>query len=60
MLGKKQRMGNGIYVNPVGVNLLAQVGYEISAYMRYSTYRFFQEDKEPDVMPLSFGIAWYW
>lgn len=59
--GKKQRMGTGMYVNPVGVNLLAQAGFgDFGIYLRYSTYSFFQKDKGPDVMPLSFGLAWYW
>lgn len=59
--GKKQRVGSGMYVNPVGVNLLAQAGYgDFGFYIRYSTYSFFQKGKGPDVDPLSFGIAWYW
>ena len=59
--GKKQRVGRGLYVNPVGINMLAQAGYgNLGLYLRYSTYRFFQKDKGPDVMPCTFGIAWYW
>ena len=59
--GKKTRMGKGMYVNPVGVSLLAQAGYgNLGFYLRYNTYCFFQKGKGPDVEPLSFGIAWYW
>lgn len=58
---KKKRVGKGMYVNPVGVSLLAQAGYgNLGFYLRYNTYSFFQKDKGPDVMPCSFGIAWYW
>ena len=59
--GKKTRVGKGMYVNPVGVSLLAQAGYgNLGFYLRYNTYSFFQKGKGPDVEPLSFGIAWYW
>lgn len=59
--GKKQRMGKDMYVNPVGVNLLAQAGYgDFGLYLRYSTTSLFQKDKGPKMSPYSFGIAWYW
>lgn len=59
--GKKQTMGKGMYVRPVGVNLLAQAGYgNIGVYLRYSINDLFQKDKGPEVSPYSFGIAWYW
>lgn len=59
--GKKQRMGKDMYVNPVGVNLLAQAGYgDFGLYLRYSTTSLFQKDKGPEMSPYSFGIAWYW
>lgn len=59
--GKKQTMGKGMYVRPVDVNLLVQAGYgDVGVYLRYSTCRLFQKDKGIDVMPYSFGIAWYW
>lgn len=59
--GKKTRVGRGMYVNPVGVSLLAQAGFgNLGFYLRYNTYSFFQKGKGPDVEPLSFGIAWYW
>ena len=59
--GKKTRVGKGMYVNPVGVSLLAQAGYgNLGFYLRYNTYSFFQKGKGPDVEPVSFGIAWYW
>ena len=59
--GKKTRVGKGMYVNPIGISLLAQVGYGgLGFYLRYNTYSFFQSGKGPDVAPLSFGIAWHW
>lgn len=59
--GKKQRMGKDMYVNPVGVNLLAQAGYgDFGLYLRYSTTSLFQKNKGPKMSPYSFGIAWYW
>ena len=58
--GKKQTLGKGMYVRPVGVNLLAQAGYgNLGVYLRYSN-PLFQQGKGPDVSPYSFGIAWYW
>lgn len=59
--GKKRTMGKGMYVQPVGINLLAQAGYgNIGIYLRYSTYGLFQKNKGPEVTPYSFGVAWYW
>lgn len=59
--GKKQTIGKGMYVQPVGVNILAQAGIgDIGIYLRYSTNSLFQKDKGPDVSPYSFGVAWYW
>ncbi len=59
--GKKQTIGKGMYVRPVGVNLLVQAGYgNIGLYLRYSMNSMFQGDKGPDMMPNSFGLAWYW
>lgn len=58
--GKKETVGKGMYVQPVGINLLTQVGYgNIGVYLRYSTYGLFQKDKGPKVSPYSFGVAWY-
>lgn len=59
--GKKQTVGKGMYVQPVGINLLAQAGYgNIGFYLRYSTYGLFQKGKGPEVSPYTFGVAWYW
>lgn len=59
--GKKQRVGKDMYVNPVGVNLLAQAGYgDFGLYLRYSATSLFQKNKGPEMSPYSFGIAWYW
>lgn len=59
--GKKQTMGKGMYVQPVGFNLLLQAGYaDLGVYLRYSTASLFQKDKGLDVTPYSFGVAWFW
>lgn len=59
--GKKQTVGKGMYVRPVGANLLLQAGYgNLGIYLRYSMNRMFQEDKGPEMSPYSFGLAWYW
>ncbi|AVM53403.1 outer membrane protein with beta-barrel domain [Bacteroides zoogleoformans] len=59
--GKKQTMGKGMYVRPVGIGLLAQAGYaNIGFYLRYSAQGLFQKGKGPEVSPYSLGVAWYW
>lgn len=59
--GKKQTVGKGMYVRPIGANLLLQAGYgSLGVYLRYSMNTLFQGDKGPDMTPYSFGIAWYW
>ena len=56
--GKKKTVGKGMYVQPVGINLLAQAGYgNIGIYLRYSTYGLFQKDKGPEVSP--YHLAWH-
>lgn len=59
--GDSQTLGNGMYVRPVGVNLLVQAGYDdYGIYLRYSTYGLFEKNKGPEMYPLSFGLCWYW
>lgn len=59
--GKRQTLGKGMYLQPIGVNMLVQAGYgDIGVYMRYSANRMFQKDKGPKMSPYSFGLAWYW
>lgn len=58
--GKKETVGKGMYVRPVGVNLLAQAGLGcIGLWMRYSVNSLFQSDKGPDLTPCSFGVSLY-
>lgn len=58
--GKKETVGKGMYVRPIGVNLLAQAGIGcIGLWMRYSVNSLFQSDKGPDLTPCSFGVALY-
>ena len=59
--GKRQTVGKGMYMRPVGVGLLAQAGYgNLGVYLRYSAQGLFQKGKGPEVFPYSFGVAWYW
>lgn len=59
--GQSRNIGNDLNVRPVGINLLAQAGYEDwGVYLRYSTYNLFQHDKGPEIYPYSFGVCWYW
>ncbi len=59
--GKSHTAGKHLNVHPVGINLLAQVGYNNwGAYLRYSTYGLFENNKGPEVNPISFGLQWYW
>lgn len=59
--GDSQTLGNGMYVRPVGVNLLVQAGYDdLGVYLRYSANTLFQKNKGPEMYPLSFGVCWYW
>lgn len=59
--GKKETLGKGMYVRPIGVNLLAQAGCgNLGVWLRYSFNSLFQNGKGPDLLPYSFGIAWYW
>lgn len=58
---RKTTVGKGMYLQPVGVNLLVQAGYgDFGIYLRYSANRMFQKDKGPEMSPYSFGLAWYW
>lgn len=59
--GDSQTLGNGMYVRPVGVNLLLQAGYDdLGIYLRYSANTLFQKNKGPEMYPLSLGLCWYW
>lgn len=59
--GQKRNIGNDLNVNPLGINLLVQGGYDdLGVYMRYSTYSLFQKNKGPELYPFSFGLCWYW
>lgn len=59
--GEKETLGKGMYVHPVGINLLAQAGFDnVGFYLRYSTYGLFEKNKGPEVYPLSFGACLYW
>ena len=59
--GSKETFDKGLNGRPVGINLLAQTGYnDLGIYMRYSTYGLFEKNKGPELYPFSFGVCWYW
>lgn len=59
--GKKKTIGKGLYVLPVGVNLLFQTGFDhFGFYVRYSMTDMFQKNKGLDLYPYSFGISFFW
>lgn len=59
--GHGHTLGKDLNVRPVGLNLLAQIGFDdIGAYLRYSPISLFEKDKGPDWNPVSFGLVWYW
>jgi hypothetical protein len=54
-------LSKDLNVNPIGVNLLAQVGYgSLGLYTRYSVFQLFEKNKGPELYPFSMGVAWYW
>lgn len=59
--GHKETFDKGLNVRPVGINLLAQAGYDdIGIYLRYSTYSLFEHNKGPKLYPWSFGFCLHW
>lgn len=59
--GKKKTLGKDLNMHPVGINLLAQVGYgDWGFYARYATEKLFESGKGPKIHPFSFGLSWYW
>lgn len=58
--GKRKTVGKGMYLQPIGINMLIQAGYgDIGVYLRYSANRLFQKGKGPEMSCYSFGLAWY-
>ncbi|KAA6323320.1 hypothetical protein EZS27_027227 [termite gut metagenome] len=58
---RENTLGKDLNVNPIGVNLLAQVGYgSLGFYTRYSMIQLFEKNKGPELYPFSMGVAWYW
>ncbi|KAA6317656.1 hypothetical protein EZS27_032222 [termite gut metagenome] len=54
-------LGKDLNVNPIGVNLLTQVGYgSLGFYTRYSMAQLFEKNKGPKLYPFSIGVAWHW
>ncbi|MDR2858915.1 MAG: hypothetical protein LBV64_00775 [Mediterranea sp.] len=58
---REKTLGRNLNVNPIGVNLLAQIGCgSLGFYTRYSVIDIFEKDKGPTLYPFSVGMAWYW
>ncbi|KAA6348706.1 hypothetical protein EZS27_003850 [termite gut metagenome] len=57
----EKTLNNNLNVNPIGMNLLAQAGYNhYGFYFRYSTFSLFQKNKGPELYPFSIGVCRYW
>lgn len=59
--GEKETFDKGLHGRPVGINVLAQAGYNnVGIYTRYATYGLFEKGKGPELYPFSFGLYWHW
>lgn len=59
--GHERTLDKNLNVHPVGINLLAQAGYDNwGIYLRYSTFSIFEKDKGPELHPVTFGLVWHW
>lgn len=59
--GNEKTLDKSLNIHPVGINLLAQAGFDdFGVYLRYSTFDLFEKGKGPDLHPVTFGLVWYW
>lgn len=57
----KKTLNKDLNVRPLGINLLAQAGYNRwGLYGRLATASLFEKEKGPEFYPFSIGIQWYW
>lgn len=57
----KHTLSKDLNVRPLGINVLAQAGYNNwGFYCRYSTASLFEKNKGPELYPFSVGIKWFW
>ena len=55
-----EKVGKGMYVNPFSVDLNATIGLgNVAIYARYGLINFFKKGYGAEVVPVSFGIKWY-
>ncbi|MDR2969518.1 MAG: PorT family protein [Tannerellaceae bacterium] len=53
----KRKIDEGLYLRPVSMDFLFQVGYEsVGAYLKYSPFEMFESNKGPAIHPVSLGI----
>ncbi|WP_321332441.1 outer membrane beta-barrel protein [uncultured Bacteroides sp.] len=57
----EKTLDKNLNIHPVGINLLAQAGYDNwGVYLRYSAFNMFEKDKGPELHPVTFGLVWHW
>jgi uncharacterized protein YlzI (FlbEa/FlbD family) len=53
----KNKVDEGLYLRPVSMDLLFQMGYDwIGVYLKYSPFEMFENNKGPAIHPVSLGI----
>ncbi|MDH6534286.1 PorT family protein [Parabacteroides sp. 52] len=54
---RKEKMDTGLYIRPINMDFLLQMGYSwIGLYMKYSPFELFENDKGPKIHPVSIGL----
>lgn len=54
---RKDKLGEGLYLRPVNMDFLLQMGYDwIGIYMKYSPFDLFESGRGPKVHPVSVGL----
>lgn len=53
----KQKMDEGLYIRPVSMDFLFQMGYDwVGLYVKYSPFELFENSKGPKIHPVSLGL----
>lgn len=54
---RKDKVGEGLYIRPVNMDLLFQMGYDwIGLFAKYSPFEMFEKDRGPAIHPVSLGL----
>ena len=56
----RQTMGKGMNVNPLTVDVKAEIGFgDFALYARYGLIELFRKDRGPEVYPVAEGVVWH-